>query len=131
MRIGISNNRYRSTLNEKGGERTTIFALESAGVVPDKVAELQGHFKRSKEFMEKHPELFGELKSQKIVTQTMGAEVGTFMEILEFESLTEIDKFVARLMKNEEFVAIHNEAQSWFVPGTHKLTLWTLVDVLK
>ncbi len=99
--------------------------------MPDKAAEIQGHFKKSKDFMEKHPELLGELKSQKIITQVMGGEVGTFMEILEFDSLTEIDKFVARVMQNEEFAAIHKEAQSWFVPGTHKLTLWNLVDVLK
>ncbi len=99
--------------------------------MPDKAAELQRHFKRNKDFMEKHPGLYGELKSQETITQTMGEEVGAFMEILEFDSLTDIDRFVSRLMKNEEFVAIRGEAQSWFVPGTHKLTLWNLVDVLK
>ena len=106
----------------------SILFLESLVVKPEKQGELDAHFKREKAFMEAHPELFKELKSQKILVQTMGDSVGRYMEILELENLAEAEKWVNRLMANKEFAAIHSEALDFAVPATHTMTVWSPVQ---
>ena len=54
-----------------------VFALESAQIMRDKVAEIEEHTARNKAFMERHPDRCEELKSQKILSQTLDIEVET------------------------------------------------------
>ena len=90
----------------------TVFIVETYVVKPQKQEELVSLLKRIAEYKKENPEKFKEMRSKKIFSQMFGGISGQFIEMIEFDSLAEAEKYVAREEEDEEFMKLYQEARS-------------------
>jgi len=106
----------------------TIFVVETYVVKPGKQGELILLLQRMREYKEKNPEGFKEIKSKRIFSQMFGGISGGYVELNEFESLADAEKYLAREDKDEGFMKLLQEALQLVVPATYSLNVWKAVD---
>jgi hypothetical protein len=58
-----------------------------------------------------NPDLFREIKSLRFFTQTSGKPTGAFVQVVEFDSLSEKEIMDRRLSNDEESIRFHEELQ--------------------
>jgi heme-degrading monooxygenase HmoA len=106
----------------------TIFVVETYVVKPGKQRELISLLKRMREYKEKNPEGFREMKSRRIFSQMFGGVAGKYVELNEFDSLAEAEKYFARTAKDEGFIKLYKEALQLVVPATYSLNVWKALE---
>jgi hypothetical protein len=74
--------------------------------------------------VEKQPELAKELKSWKVFSHMLGGKLGGIVEMLEFESLDDEEKWMGKLTKSDFMKTFYPQVQSLIVPGTESLDIW-------
>jgi hypothetical protein len=102
----------------------TVFWVDSYVIKADKLDEYTKVFKKLKTWMEKQPELAKELKSWKVFSHMLGGKWGGYVEMLEFESLAEFEKWMSKLMQSDFMKTFYPEIQSLAVPGSESLEIW-------
>ena len=96
-------------------------------IKPEKQAEFTQMWKRYLKYVKENPEEFKELKSIKLFTQTFGGIYGAYVELVEYESLTDYEKLIVRILKDEGFMKIFQELMLLMEPGTFSLNVWNFV----
>lgn len=99
-------------------ERVTVFMMDTYVLKPEKVSEYATFLKRYDTWMRSQPELFREVKSVRLYSQTLGHVLDSYCEIWEFESLAGLETWVAKYFVNKEATAWHQEWLGMVVPGT-------------
>ena len=112
---------------KKGGEKITVFIVETYVVKPGKQGELMTLLKRIAEYKKENPEKFKEMKSKKIFSQMFGGISGGFIEMIEFDNMVDAEKYMAREEKDEEFMKLYQEAMLLLVPATYSMNVWKSV----
>lgn len=109
----------------------SVFLVSTYVVKPDKLEAYKAMYRRWLEYKNEHPEAVTELepKSWRIFTQTFGDVYGKHMEIYEFDSLTDYERFMERASKNKEYSEIFEQQMLCFVPGTVSNSIWSPVDI--
>ena len=79
----------------------TIFVVETYVVKPGKQGELILLLQRMREYKEKNPEGFKEMKSKRIFSQMFGGVSGGYVELNEFDSVADAERYIARTDKDE------------------------------
>jgi len=103
--------------------------VETLVIKQEKEEEALEWRKKLDEYIKKHPELYKEVKSQKVFAQLFGGTLGGYVEMLEFESLADVEKFLNKVNQDEEFLTtIVSEALNFIVPGTRSLSVWAPVQ---
>ena len=74
----------------------TVFIVETYVVKPGKEGELVSLLQRIAEYKKENPEKFKEMKSKKIFSRMFGGISGGFIEMNEFESMADAEKYMAR-----------------------------------
>lgn len=112
--------------NNKGkeGEKTTIFVVETYVVRQEKQAEFKSLLKRYLKFMKENPTLFKEMKSWKLFTQTFGSISDAYVELIEYDSLADREKWHTRSLKDKEFMKIRQEAMTLIDATTFSRSAW-------
>jgi hypothetical protein len=117
-----------SQQHEEGGERTTFFVVMKYVVKLDKQGDFKEFGKKWTQWKKKHPDLFKEVKSWKLFAQVFGGLQGGHVEMWEFETMADSEKFMNRLMQNKEFTTQLDPAFSaLLVPGTYSMSVWNSV----
>jgi len=106
----------------------TIFVVETYVVKPGKQGELMLLLQRMREYKEKNPEAFKEMKSKRIFSQMFGGVSGGYVELDEFDSVADAEKYIARMYKDEGFMKLLQEALQLVVPATYSLNVWKAVE---
>jgi len=112
---------------ENGGEKMTIFLMETYVIKPDKLEEFTALLKKLETYMKKHPDLFKEVKSHKVFSQILGANWGGYVEMTEFENLTNFEKWMMRIMQSDYMKTVYPEYAVLEVPGMHSINMWNPV----
>jgi hypothetical protein len=86
-------------------------------------------YRRLLEYKKENPEELKELKSWKIFTQTFGDIYGKYMEIYEFDSMADYERYVEKAYENKEFSEIVQNQMLYFVPETVSNSIWNPVDI--
>ena len=107
----------------------SVFLVSTYVVKPDKQEEYKAMYRRLLEYMKENPEEVKELKSWKVFTQTFGDIYGKYMEIYEFDSMADYERFEERASKNKEYLEIFENQMLFFVPGTVSNSIWNPVDI--
>ena len=107
----------------------SIFLVSTYVVKPDKQEEYKAMYLRLLEYKKENPEEVKELKSWKVFTQTFGDIYGKYMEIYEFDSMADYERYVEKASKNKEFSEIVQKQMLFFVPGTVSNSIWDPVDI--
>jgi len=106
----------------------TIFVVETYVVKPGKQGELMLLLQRMREYKKKNPEGFKEMKSKRIFSQMFGGVSGGYVELNEFDSLADAEKYITRTDKDEGFMKLLQEALQFIVPATYSLNVWKAVE---
>jgi len=106
----------------------TIVIQESFLVKPEKQAEFTKLMNRMLKYMKDNPKLFKELKSAKNFTQTFGGTYGTHITLMEFNSLTDMEKLDKRTMNDQTLIKIYNEMMPLIEPTTYTSNIWTPLE---
>jgi antibiotic biosynthesis monooxygenase (ABM) superfamily enzyme len=115
------------TVRTDGGDKMTVFLVETYVIKPDKLEEFNTLLKKSETYMKKHPDLFKEMKSHKIFSQLFGGNWGGYIEMYEFENLASFEKWMTRIMQSDYMKTSYPEQMSLVVPGTHSANMWNSV----
>jgi len=107
----------------------SVFLVSYYVVKPDKQEEYRAIYRRWREYKKENAEEVKELKSSKILTQTFGDIYGKYMEIHEFDSMADYERYVERASKNKEHSEIFENQMLFFVPGTVSNSIWNPVDI--
>jgi antibiotic biosynthesis monooxygenase (ABM) superfamily enzyme len=111
----------------EGGDKMTVFMVETYVIKPDKLEEFTALLKKFETYMKKHPDLFKEMKSHKIFSQLFGGNWGGYVEMTEFENLTSFEKWMKRIMQSDYMKTIYPQFMSLEVSGTHSMNIWNSV----
>jgi uncharacterized protein with von Willebrand factor type A (vWA) domain len=76
------------------------------------------------EYVRKNPELFKEMKSLKLFTQTFGTISGAIVEMIEFDSLADKERLDSKLAKDKESIKFHEELASLKDAATVSMSTW-------
>jgi hypothetical protein len=107
----------------------TIFKVETYIVKPEKQQEHTTIMKKWGAYTRKNKEKCKELKSWKLLSQMIGNNAGGYIEISEFDSLAQLEKFMSRVFHgSDEFIeTIVSEFTACVVPGTYSVYIWNSV----
>ena len=106
-----------------------VFKVETYVVRPEKHVEYMSAMKKWTEYIKKNKQKCKELKSWRLFSQMFGGTAGGYVEIAEFESLADLEKFLHRIFHgNEKSIAeIVAGFTSSVVPGTYSVNVWSSV----
>jgi len=106
----------------------TVFVVETYVVKPGKQRELVSLLRRMREYKERNPEGFKEMKSKRIFSQMFGGVAGGYVELNEFDSLEDAEKYITRMEKDEGYMKLYQEALQLVVPATYSLNVWKALE---
>jgi len=107
-------------------QRTSIFWVNQYVLKPEKMGEYVVWSKKYEAWARGQPELFKEVKSLKAFNQVIGNSMGSFLELWEFESLAEMERWLVKYSSNKEAAVWHQEWMAMIVPETWSSSTWTL-----
>ncbi len=105
----------------------TVFLVETYVVKPEKKEEFISALKKILKYKKANLENFKEMKSKKVFSQMFGGSSDGYIELNEFDTLAEVEKYLARTSKDKGFMKLYQEAKQLLVPATYSLTVWNLV----
>jgi len=105
----------------------TIFYVETYTVKPDKLVENIERYKKWETWWKNHPEVCKEIKSNKLFSHMVGGNYGEYVEMTEFENLTDLERFYSKFMKSDFMATIYPEFLSHLVPGKYSTNIWSSV----
>jgi len=111
-----------------GGDGMTVFRVERYFIKPEKSEEYHAIIKKWTAYIKKNKEKCRELKSWKLFSQTIGDNVGEFVEMWELESLADCEKLVNKMMQDKEFQAVASQFyKDCLVPATYSVNIWNSI----
>ena len=103
----------------------TVVVVWKWVVKPEKQEEHNRMMQRYLKWIKENP--IKELKSFKIFTQTFGGIYGSYVELLEYDSLADYEKVQARLLKDKEYMEILQEFMLVIEPAELCIDVWNAV----
>jgi hypothetical protein len=108
----------------EGDEKMSIFLVETYVVKAEKRIEFTPLLNEFLSYKEKHSQLFQGLKSWKLYKQDYGGISGLYIEMWEFESLSDLEKINTRIFEDEGMKKIGADFHQLVEPATFSANLW-------
>jgi len=105
----------------------SVFLVETYVLKPEKQAELAAYKRKWRKFFGyKDGRLlaFKEVKSHRMFSVLIGGNFDGYVEMFEFESLAELEKFFSRLVKSGYVTKLSPEFTGLIVPGSRSTCVW-------
>jgi len=103
----------------------SVFVVETYVVPPEKREKFKLLMQRLFEYEKENTKLFKEVRSLKLFTQVFGGITGEYIEMWEFESMTDLEKCWERENRDEKFMNIHKEFLQLIDPTTFSMKMWS------
>jgi hypothetical protein len=103
----------------------TVFSVGTYLVKREKRQEFLSFQQRWLKYVKDNPETFKELKSVKLFSQDLGGTLGEYIEMWEFDSLTEYAKSSEKFNSDKGYVEFAEEWYRLTEPSTWKI--WNAV----
>lgn len=106
-----------------------VFKVEMYVIKSEKREEYRAIMKKWAVYIKKNEEKCKELKSWRLFSQMTGDNSGEYVEMAEFDSLADYEKFMRRIFHgNDKFIAaIVSGFTTCVVPGTYSMNIWNSV----
>lgn len=103
----------------------TVFRVETYVIKPEKQKEYTAIMKKWAAYIKKNKRKCKELKSWKLFSQMIGGNSGGYIEMGEFESLADLEKFMNRTFHGQEelITTIVSEFTNCVVPSTYSVSI--------
>lgn len=102
----------------------TVLVVETWVVPPENQEKHKRLWEGYLKYMRKNPELFKEIKSLKLFTQTFGSISGAIVEVIEFDSLADKERLDNKLVKDKESIEFHKELEALKDATTVSMSAW-------
>jgi uncharacterized protein with von Willebrand factor type A (vWA) domain len=102
----------------------TVFMVETWVVPQENQEKHKQLWEGYLEYIRKNKELFKEIKSLKLFTQTFGSISGAIVEVIEFDSLADKERLDSKLAKDRESSEFHNDLASVKDAATVSMSTW-------
>ncbi len=97
-------------------------------VKSEKQEEFMSLVQRLGKYFEEYPEKFEEVKSWKFFTKLIGGISGSYVDLIEFENLVELEKWRARMFVQDlGFKEIFREFMLLIDPATFSMQIWSKI----
>jgi hypothetical protein len=94
-------------------------------VKPERLGEVAAFLKKYAAWMKSRPDLFKEMKSWKSFSHMYGGNRGGIVDMMQFESLADLEKWSPRYHGGKEHMTkIAPEVTALIVPGTYSVSIW-------
>jgi hypothetical protein len=116
------------TYRRKGGDRMTVFKVETYVIRPEKREEYMAIIKKWTAYIKKNKEKCKELKSWKLFSRMIGDNIGGYIEMWELESLADYEKLMNRIMQDKEFQTMASPfSKDCLVAATYSVNIWNSI----
>jgi len=109
----------------------TVVSVSTYVIKYEKQAEFQALMKQFLKFKKANPKAFEGVKSFRLFQQEIGGVYGSYVEMWEFKSKEDMDKFNAEMMKNvtknKEMKKIDTEFQKMVDHTTLTSSIWNTI----
>jgi hypothetical protein len=104
--------------------KISVFMVETWVVRPKCTLKHKQLWKDFLDFVGGNPDLFREIKSMNLYSQTFGDVSGAIVQVVEFESWAEKENLDNRLKDNADCIRFHEELMDMKVAGTISMAAW-------
>jgi hypothetical protein len=101
----------------------SILFVETYLVAPENEAKVLDFHRRLRALFEAHPEKFNGAKAWHVYRQAIGV-TWRFIELIEFESLVDLDAYFAGFSTDEELTAVVQEFYRLIDAASHTTEIW-------
>lgn len=101
-----------------------VFVLYSYLIVEGKEKEHDEALKKFIQHIMEHREKYGMMKSVRSFVHDIGGEYGRRVNVEEFESISDYDKYRNTAYADEKFMQIHDELMPAFDRKTLEVAIW-------
>jgi hypothetical protein len=108
----------------------TVFLVRTYVVKPDKLNEHNAWGKKLVASMKKQPNLFGGVKSLRVLSHKYGGSVGGFTAMWKFESLAEAESWENSFVEVAGQPNLRSEFMALIVPGSYSEVIWEPVRTI-
>ena len=105
----------------------SVFIIETYVVKLGKQEELVSLLHRIRKYKEENPERFKEMKSKRVFSQMFGGISDGYIEMNEFDSMADAEKYMTRISEDKGFMKLYQDAKLLLVPATYSLNVWKSV----
>ena len=106
----------------------SVFSTFTYVVKFDAIGKNVALLDKFKGWVKKRPDLFRGLKSYRVFNKFAGGKFGEFVEMAEFETLSELQKCYGAVMADKEYLSDYfPEMAEMIIPGTFGMEIWESV----
>ena len=105
----------------------SVIVVESYVVRAEKREEFEPALKEFIDFKERNKDLFAGLKSWRLMKQNFGAIGGMYIEMWEYENITDMDKISNRIFSDDNMKKIQKGFHLLVEPTSFSTSLWVPV----
>jgi len=105
----------------------TVFVIWTWVVKPEKQEEHNRMMQRYLKYIKENPEISRVVKSMKVFTQTFGGIYGSYVQLIEYNSLADYERLQGRLLKDKEYMEILQEFMLVIDPAKLSVNVWNAV----
>jgi hypothetical protein len=105
----------------------SLFIVDMYVVKPEKQREFLEYIQRFHKHRNENPEKFKECKSWKIFRQAFGSISGAYIEMMEFDNMTDAEKWGARMREDEMMMKFRKQFMPLIEPASHSMNIWNSV----
>jgi hypothetical protein len=107
-----------------GGGKMSIFIVETYVVKPEKNNEFLPALNEFLTFKESHPELFDGVRSWKLFRQEFGGIAGMYIEMWEYESMSEMERVNTIILSNDDMKRISQGFRQLIEASSFSTSIW-------
>lgn len=104
-----------------------VFRVETYVVKPEKQEQFMQLGDRFLKYLKENPETFKEVKSVKLFSHMFGGTYGAYVEMWEYDSLTEYAESWAKLESDKGFRKLVQDLMPLIDPATLSINVWKAV----
>jgi len=104
-----------------------VFRVETYVVKPEKQEQFMQLGDRFLKYVKENPETFKEVKSVKLFSHMFGGTYGAYVEMWEYDNLTEYAKSWAKLESDKGFRKLVQDLMPLIDPATLSINVWKSV----
>jgi len=105
----------------------SIFNVDSYVVKSGKQEEFTAWLQTFRKYKEDHPEAFKGLKSWRLFHREYGGISGSYVSLLEFDSMTDLVRVMTWMQQDEQFLKIGRALELLMDPATYSSEIWSAV----
>ena len=105
----------------------SLFIVDRYVVKTEKQKEFLEYIQKFLKYKNKNPKKFKECKSWKIFRQVFGSISGAYIEMMEFDNMSEAEKWGARMRKDEMMMKFREQFMPLIEPASHSMNMWNSV----